>query len=89
MLVAGDWAGGDRERFAGDEFDWLVVFQFAGANLWTRKIDKHRNRSSESFGCGAGTLNVDSLLFVRSMRHVDTHAVSARCDQLFNYFRLA
>jgi hypothetical protein len=67
----------------------VIVLEFAGANLWTGKIDEHCNRSSEFFRGGAGTLNVESFLFVRSVRHVDAHAVSARCDQLFNYFRLA
>ncbi len=87
--VAGDRAGSDRECCARHEFDWFIVLQFAGANLWAGEIDEHSNRSLEFLGCGAGALNIDSLLIVRAVRHVDAHAVSARGDQLFNYFRLA
>ena len=88
MFVADNWAGSDRERFAGNEFDGFVVFQFAGANFWTREIDEYRNGLPEFFGCGTGTLNIESLLLVRPVRHVDAHAISARCDQLFDCFRL-
>ncbi len=35
MLVAGNWTRRDGESSAGYQSDWLVVFQFAGADLWT------------------------------------------------------
>ena len=74
---------------SGYQSDWFVVLQFAGANLWSGKIDEHCNRTSELRCCGTRALDVDCFLFVRSVRHVDAHAVRARCDQLFDDFRLA
>ena len=48
--VAGNGTSSDSERFARDEFDGFVIFQFAGANFWTGKIDEHCYRSPEFFG---------------------------------------
>src|SRR6185369_17953716 len=89
MFVSEYGARGDRESSAGYQSYWLIVFQFAGTNLWTGKIDKHCDRFLEFYCCGPCTFDVDSFLFMCAVRHVDAHAVRAGCDQLFHHFRLA
>ena len=67
----------------------LIVFQFAGADLWTGEIHKHCDGLTKLCCCCACAFYVDGFFFVCAMRHIDAHTVCARGDQLFNHFRFA
>src|ERR1051326_6910100 len=89
MFVADDWASGDRKSLTIDQSHRLVVLQFACSDLWTREVHED-GYGSPQLRCGCSrTLNVESLLLVRAVRHVDTNAVRACVEQLFDDFRLA
>ena len=88
-VVAFDVASGDDELLVVFQLYRLMVLERAGANLRAGKIDQHGQRAVHFFGAGARHRDVLRLFFLRSVRHVDAHAVNAGGQQRFHYFRVA